>query len=350
LISWSAVYHDVSRANKSSGITLLRPAFIRIPVFSRVSAFVSYFFLIEQAIRKYKIDHIILFAAPTNGMQTILMAKKYRIPVLFRSLDVLHQIVPHKLLEFPTTVLERFVYTFVDRISAITPKLVEYTVKRGAKPENCSYLPTGADADIFFHQPKDKQLLARLGLGENNLILLFSGTLYNFSGLTKIIRAIPRYLSELPDLKLLLVGRGEQSDELIRLIGELGLEKHVIMTGFVDYREVPKYINLADICINPFDVNEITNIIFPSKVYQYLACEKPVIATKLTGMLDIFPLDKQNHGVYYFDTDADFFDIVCRIKNVKVKSSSPTLQEITTCLEQELKSMGLKKSSGGVVV
>ena len=320
-------------------ITLIRPAFIRIPVISRITAFFSYFFLIEKTIRENKISHIILFSVPTNGLQTIVLAKKLHIPVLYRSLDVSHQIVPHPLLRLPTMAFEKFVYRSSDRILAITHKLIEYVIKNGAKPENCSFLPTGADADIFYYQPKDKQLLDKLGLSERDLILSFSGTLYKFSGLKEIICAIPLRRSELPDLKLLLVGGGEQYEELKQLVSELDLQDRVIMTGFVDYRDVPSYLNLADICINPFVINDITNIIFPSKVYQYLACEKPVIATKLSGMLDIFPLDDQNSGVHYFETLDEFFDLVRCIRRVRIKSSSPSLQEITTIIEQELHSM-----------
>ena len=43
-ISEETIYSNVSRANKSNGITLIRPAFIRIPVISRITAFFSYFF------------------------------------------------------------------------------------------------------------------------------------------------------------------------------------------------------------------------------------------------------------------------------------------------------------------
>jgi len=332
-------YPNVSRANKSNSITLIRPAFIRIPVISRITAFFSYFFLIEKTIRENRISHIILFAVPTNGLQTIVLAKKLQIPVLYRSLDVSHQIVPHPLLRLPTIILEKFVYRYSDRVSAITHKLVEYVIKNGAKPEHCTFLPTGADADIFYYQPKDKQLLENLGLSERDLILLFSGTLYKFSGLKEIICAIPSKMLELPNLKLLLVGGGEQYEDLKQLVSELGLQDRVIMTGFVEYREVPRFINIADVCINPFIINDITNIIFPSKVYQYLSCEKPVLATKLRGMLDIFSPDNHSHGVYYFDTLDDFFDQVRHISRVRVKSSSPSLQEITSAIELELQSM-----------
>jgi glycosyltransferase involved in cell wall biosynthesis len=278
---------DVRRGHKEKGITLYRPGLIRIPVISRFSAFFQYYSLIDSVIRENQIDRILLFSAPTNGVQTILLAKKYHIPVMFRALDVLHQIAPNGLLRLPTRIAERIIYSNVDSISAITPKLVDYTIRLGAKRNRCTYLPTGADADVFHYQAKDPELMIRYGINPEDKVLLFAGTLYNFSGLGKIIQAFPKYVDRLPHLKLLLVGAGEQTDELTRLVKKLGLEKRVIFTGFIQYPELPKYVNLADICINPFDRNEITEIIFPSKVFQYLACEKPVIASAIGGPKEI---------------------------------------------------------------
>lgn len=339
LFSPQTRYDNVSRANKSRGVTLFRPFFVRLPAISRMSAFISYFFLIDKVIREQQIERIILYAAPTNGIQTLLLARFHNIPVLFRSLDVLHQIVPSKLLRIPTLILERAVYIFADGISAITHKLVDYIVTLGAQPGRCSYLPTGADGDLFFSQPKDQELLASLGLKADDLILLFSGTMYNFSGLTRIVRGLPEHLARIPNLKLILVGHGEQAEELNKLIHDLGLQKQVLMVGLVPYSEVPKYINLADVCINPFDINEITDIIFPSKIYQYLACGKPVIATRLNGMLDIFPPDLPENGVFYFETTTQFFEIIEQVCSLKICSKSLTLQEITTKLEEQLHTM-----------
>ena len=338
---------DVQRANKDKGITLLRPGFIKIPVLSRITAFFSYFALIEHAILAYKIECVVLYAAPTNGIQTLLMARKYHIPIYFRLLDVLHQLVPNDLLRWLTYLIEKYVYRRVDRIAAITPRLCDYAVMMGAKPEKCIYLPSGSDADLFFYQKKDKSSMTKYGLREEELVLLFAGTLYNFSGLDKIISALPQYLRSNPHLKLLIIGNGEQESKLRTLVHSLNLEKTVIFTGFVNYSDLPGYINLADICINPFEINKTTNIIFPGKIYQYLACEKPVIATKLQGMLDIFPVNDSASGIHYYDTVDEFFVIVSQINRCRVKDPNPSLQEITTIIESDLRELGSTHSVEG---
>ena len=337
------VLENVSRANKPGTVTLIRPALIRKPRLRRVSAFFSYFSLIDAVIREYGIDAIVLLAVPTNGVQTLLAARKHKIPVHFRLLDVLHRLVPIPSLRWLAYLFEKVVYPRVNEMTAITPRLRDYAVEMGADPATSTYLPSGADTDLFFYQEKDPQLMRTYNIAPNDLVLLFAGTIYHFSGLSQIISSLPAALEKNPNLKLLIVGLGEQEGALRALVHKLHLEHKVIFTGFIAYPELPRYLNLADICLNPFEINKTTNLIFPGKIYQYLACEKPVIATKLQGMLDVFPVNDPNSGIYYYDTIEEFFTLVHKIGCRRVKDPNPSLQEITTMLEIKLTELCLAK-------
>jgi glycosyltransferase involved in cell wall biosynthesis len=339
--SWGQpeVLENVGRAKKSGTITLIRPAFLRIPAVSRVTAFFSYFGLIDSTIRKYHIDVIVLFSAPTNGLQTLLVARKHGIPIHFRLLDVLHRLVPSNLLRWPAYLLERIVYKHVQQVTAITPRLRDYAVEMGANPITSRYLPSGSDADLFYYQEKDPVLMKQYGLNFDDLVILFAGTIYHFSGLDKIIAALPQEVKKNPKMKLLIIGAGEQENKLKMLVHSLQLENHVIFTGFINYPELPRYINMADICINPFEINKITNIIFPGKIYQYLACEKPVIATKLQGMLDVFPVNDSSSGIIYYDTVEEFFCLVNKMPQCRMTDPNPSIQDITTIIETDLSAL-----------
>jgi len=334
-------FHNVKKANKKKGITLIRPGIIKIPILSRISAFIAYFSLIKKVIERYKIDRIVLFAVPTNGLQTVIAARKYKIPILFRLLDVLHQIVPSKLLSWPTYILEKLIYRKVDEIIAVTPKLANYAIRMGGNKKTTHYLPTGSDADLFFPQKKDKILLKKYGLESANPIIVFAGTLYNFSGLDILIKALPRYLKKYPKLKFLIAGEGEQNQYLKQIIIDLNLQKNVILTGFINYRDLAKIINLADICINPFEINKLTNLIFPGKIYQYLACSKPVIATKLKGMIDSFPDQKGKNHIYYFDINhpGEFYQLLNKVNTTKFLDNNPSLQQIAKHFEGKLRDL-----------
>lgn len=335
------IVRNVRKANKKRGITLVRPGLIKLPILSRMTAFWTHFFAIRRTIIDKKIDIIFLYSVPTNGLQTIFWAKIYKIPVYFRLLDVLNQLVPSKLLSLPTYLMEKIVYKRVDELTAITPKLTEYAHKMGAKSESSSYLPSGSDNDLFFPQPKDRKLAEKYQLKKTDLIVLFAGTLYNFSGLDLVLNYFAKHQKKYPKLKFFILGHGEQAKTLSNIIQKNNLSDQVIMTGFINYSLLPKYLNLADICINPFAINRLTNLIFPGKIYQYLACGKPVIATKLSGLIDIFPDDGGKNGLYYYSQKkpADFFKLLTAIGRKKVENHELSLQKIARLIERRLKAL-----------
>lgn len=331
--------YNVKKANKKRGITLIRPGMIKIPGFCRLSAFISHFFIIGKVINKHKIDAIILYSVPTNGIQTGFWAKRYNIPVIFRLTDVIHQLVPfpYKLFRLPIHLIEKMIHSMSNEVFAVTPRITKYAIKNGANPKTTTYLPSASDADLFYPKKKNKALLKKYGLSQKDTVILFAGTLYRFSGLDKIISAMPRHLKKLPNLKLVIVGSGEQGTKLQKLIDNLNLKDKVILTGFINYERLANYINLADVCFNSFDINPATNTIFPGKIYQYAACGKPTIATKLQGMTDIFPpKDSKKHGIFYIDTIDEMYQMVPKLVGVNIKDPNPTIQQITDIIEKKL--------------
>ncbi len=298
---------DVARAYPQAKVHLIQPPFIKIPVLSRLSYGLIYILYIYKVLLEKKIDVILLYSVPTNGWQTIWAAKKMGIPVVFRSIDVLHQLVANPVLSAITRQIEKWVYKRVDLILTITPALKRYVVDLGAFSSRVKVLPLGVDTTLFRPDIDDIRLRHQLGFTVDDKIIVFVGTLPRFSGLDRFISQFPRMRSEIPDLKLLIVGDGEQRPQLERLIGELGLGDSVLITGFVAHEEVPRYINLASVCINSFPVSDITRDIFPTKVLLYMACGKPVVSTPLDGLMEMSIGEEQ--GVLYAE-DGDFLSPV----------------------------------------
>jgi glycosyltransferase involved in cell wall biosynthesis len=130
---------------------------------------------------------------------------------------------------------------------------------------------------------------------------VFIGTLFEFCGMDRYIEQFPEILKEFPETKMIVVGGGALFEKLKQLVRYMKLEDSVILTGFQPYEMMPQYINLADICINPFQINDTTRDIMPGKILQYLACGKPVIATPLAGMKAVIPDEEK--GVVYSGID-----------------------------------------------
>ncbi len=291
----------VSRAFANSEVHLIRPPLLKVAGLSRVSAFVSHYLEIKRIIKEKKIDAIVLYSVPTNGLQAVHCAKKLGIPIVFRSIDVLNQLVPYPILRSITRYMEKKVYSSVDRILTITPKLSEYVVGLGASPEKASVLPMPVDITLFHPSSSTNGMRRRWGLDNDDKVILFMGTLFKFSGLDRFIFHLPQIVKQFRFVKLLIVGDGEQRQYLERIVGMLKLQENVIITGFQPYRDMPKYINLADVCINTFVDNAVTRDIFPGKTVQFLACGKPLVMRPLNGVKAVIAGEEQ--GVVYADND-----------------------------------------------
>jgi glycosyltransferase involved in cell wall biosynthesis len=140
-------------------------------------------------------------------------------------------------------------------------------------------------------------LRGKLGIAEDDKVIVYVGTLFEFSGLDLYLKQFPAVLKEFPKAKLVIVGGGALLEKLKELVVGLKITGNVILTDFQPFDMMPQYINLADICINPFIVNMTTRDIIPGKVIQYLACAKPVLATPLPGMVSLLPSSER--GVAY---------------------------------------------------
>ena len=297
------VVNKVARSYPEASVSLIRPGFIKIPGISRLSAAFTHYREIRRTIREKDIDVIILYSIPTNGLQTVHLAKKFRIPVVFRSIDILNQLVPYSILSPMTRILERKIYSNVDLILTISPRLSQYVTNMGAPENKVKLLLLGTDTELFKPESDDAEIRREWGLGRDDPIIVFIGTLFDFSGLDAFIRQFPRVLEKVPSAKLLIVGDGPQRPELESIITELSLPKQVIITGFQPYETMPRYINTASICVNTFLTTDATRDIFPTKILQYLSCGKPVLATPLPGLKAVAYGEEQ--GIIYASSPTE---------------------------------------------
>ncbi len=309
-------FDGISRAFSGASVCVRRPGFIKIPGLSRISAAFTHYREISKTIREKGVDAIVLYSVPTNGLQTIHLARKSNIPVVFRSIDILHQLVPYSVLCSITRFFEKKVYSDVDMILTLTPELSKYVVDLGADQAKVALLPMPVDTNLFHPAPDSAEIRQKWGLGERDQVVVFIGTLFEFSGLDGFIRQFPEVIKQIPEAKLLIVGDGPQRPKLEGIITELGLQRQVIITGFQPYQTMPQYINLAAICINPFLITDATRNIFPGKIVQYLACGKAVIATSLPGLIAVIAGEHQ--GVVYANNHGDMVaEVVSLLKSTE---------------------------------
>ena len=176
--------------------------------------------------------------------------------------------------------LERSVLQHVDRIIAVVDESKEHYVNDcGVPPEKIIVVMNAEDLEEFGNLEIDESLVTKY---KNKFVISYIGGFGPHRGIDTAIKAMPKVLEGIPNAKLLLVGgKGskEYEEELNKLCTDLKVENNVEFTGWVDFRLVPSYIALSDVCIVPHHASGHTNTTIPHKLFQYMAMSKPVIVT-----------------------------------------------------------------------
>lgn len=176
---------------------------------------------------------------------------------------------------------------FSDRIIAVTPGIKSNLEKVYNIPEEkIVVVSNGANTSLF--KPLEQENCRReLGLDPEISYVCFVGNLAPWQGVEYLVKAAPFILSRFPKCRFLIIGDGIMKNELLKLSSELGVEDRFIFTGVVAYDRVPIYINASDVCTAPFILARNAKIgLSPLKLYEYMACGKPVVASNISGVSD----------------------------------------------------------------
>lgn len=182
--------------------------------------------------------------------------------------------------------LASFALSRCDRVVVLTDGLRDLVVRRyRVAPERVAVLPSGTDTDVF--RPQDAAACRRrIGLGLDRDYIGFVGSFYRYQGLQCLLDAMAIIRLSIPSAHLLLVGDGEAAQELKQQADRLALTSCITWTGRIPYQDVPSWIGAMTLCVAPFrgDRGETS----PVKIFDYLACGRPVIASAIPSVSSTF--------------------------------------------------------------
>jgi glycosyltransferase involved in cell wall biosynthesis len=271
------------RVVKAAQLTLFTPKTLSGGLVGRLTAVLTFGGQFKKIIQEFKPDVIVSFAVPTSGWQALRVAKKSEIPFVFRALDVSHKI-RRSVFSNLISLAERFIYRNADWVSANNPAMLEYTLTRGACKSRSSVNFPPLDLDHFASISNERKLAIRtsLGISGSSKVLLYMGSFFYFSGLPEVIKEFASRAKD--DEFLVLVGAGDQGQELKDLVSNLAIQDRVLFTGLVSFSDLPDYLSIADIAINSLEQSLVANTALPNKVLQYMAAGLPVVSTSLRGL------------------------------------------------------------------
>lgn len=154
-------------------------------------------------------------------------------------------------------------------------------------------IKNGVDAGLFSPMPQAEAAKAA-GLPPGTRYIGFVGRPAEWHGLEYLVDAAHGVLESFPAARFLIVGDGPALPAVKEYARSKGLEQYFVFTGSVPHASVPAYIGACEVCVVFYKpVRSYPGD--PMKLYEYLACGRPVVASAVPGYGDL--AEKAGAGV-----------------------------------------------------
>ncbi len=160
---------------------------------------------------------------------------------------------------------------------ALGTTIKAHLIAMGADESKIEIIPNAVDTRLF--SPNRKNLL-ETKWGISHPVILFVGRLVEDKGVKYLLRAFSKVVEEIPDAKLVIVGKGPEEKELKKLQESLGLTQ-VYFLGTVETRFMPNIYVGCDVLVLPSIREPFGNV-----VIEAMAAGRPVIGSYVGGIKD----------------------------------------------------------------
>lgn len=180
-------------------------------------------------------------------------------------------VIRNPLLIAASEALERFLYRQADQVVVNSPGFLDHVQSRGAR--RTALIPNGADPLMFEARATEQDLRRRYHL-EDKIIVLYAGAHGPANDLDVVLEAAR--LLQGTSIHFLLIGDGKDKPRLQQKAKEWGLTNLTFLPP-VPKREIPAFLQLADIGLAILKPLEEYKTTYPNKVFDYMAAGKPVL-------------------------------------------------------------------------
>ena len=192
--------------------------------------------------------------------------------------------------------LDRLTERWVDRYVCVSRSVADFSASVGGlPPEKLVVIPNGVNLEKYpARAPAD---LRQFGIAAGRHAVVFVGRLERQKGVDWLIETSPRWLAELPDCDLLVVGEGPLRGSLETACRTLGIADRVHFAG--RRADVPEILASASLLALPSVWEGMPNV-----VLEAMASRRPVLATDVEGVRELLGANAENQTVRHGDTPA----------------------------------------------
>ena len=253
-------------------------------------------------------DYVICESPPLFlGITAYLLAKLKGAKLIFNVSDLWPEsaeklnIVTNKFFLGMAYRLENFLYKKSEIVTGQTQGIVKSISSRFPSTKTF-WLPNGVDISLYSSFKDNSGWRYKNNFLQSDFILLYGGILGHAQGLEVILNAA-NILKSNKDIKFILLGSGPEKEKLEKLKSNLSIE-NIFFINTVPKKEMPVIINAANATIIPLKKLELFKGAIPSKIFESLSMEKPILLGVEGEAKELF-IEEGNCGIAFEPENAD---------------------------------------------
>lgn len=193
---------------------------------------------------------------------------------------------------------ERYIFSQASFIITISNYLKSCIVKEyQVDAEKILVLPNAINPQDFCIKGTEKVNRSDLAIPENAIVLGCVGAFVPWHGLEFLVDVVSM-LAVSNNLFMLFIGDGPVKDAVVKKAETYGISDRVLFTGFVDSENVPKFLDLVDICVIPGSNVHCS----PMKLFEYMVMAKPIVLPKYQPLLET--IQDGQEGLFFEPNDS----------------------------------------------
>jgi|SRR5262245_22379088 len=179
--------------------------------------------------------------------------------------------------------VEQWAIRFSDRSLTVTNELKQRFVERGADPERITVVLNCASAEALQADWAPSETVSKEGF-----TVLCHGSIEHRYGQDTLVDAAALLRDELPDLRIVLSGRGSAVEDMLADIDRLGVGDIVDFRGWVTWAELADLLGSADVGVVGQKASAYSNLVQTNKMVDYWIFGMPVIASRLRSVSELY--------------------------------------------------------------
>jgi glycosyltransferase involved in cell wall biosynthesis len=202
--------------------------------------------------------------------------------------------------------LEQWSIRFADHSVTVTEQLKQRYVERGAPADRISVVLNCPDPQVVLENwspPAQRS--------ESGFVAVCHGTIEDRYGQDTIIDAARILRDELPDLRVVITGRGSRAEALSDAIAHYGLQDVVRFEGWVSQARLNEILYSADVGIVAQKASPYSHLVHTNKMVDYWIFGLPVIASRLRAVSELY----DDRFVEYYEP-GDAADLAAAIRRL----------------------------------